>query len=83
MDHWPVIHSLLFLNTAADNIRDLGWGGVTAFIDIDKKTPLLAINILFVLAICYVLYLGIEVLGRTAEVFIVILFLFGVAGNFF
>ncbi|MFB9759344.1 endospore germination permease [Ectobacillus funiculus] len=46
------------------------------------KTPLLAINILFVLAICYVLYLGIEVLGRTAEVFIVILFLFGVAGNF-
>jgi spore germination protein KB len=32
------------------------------------ETPLLALIILFVLGICYVLYLGIEVLGRTAEV---------------
>jgi spore germination protein KB len=45
-------------------------------------TPLLAINILMVLAICYVLYLGIEVVGRTAEVLIVILLLLGAAGNF-
>jgi spore germination protein KB len=47
------------------------------------KTPLLAINILLVLVVCYVLYLGIEVIGRTAEVFIVMLVLFGATGNFF
>jgi spore germination protein KB len=34
-----------------------------------------------VLAICYVLYLGIEVFARTAEVFIVILLFLGLAGN--
>ncbi|GAA3314502.1 hypothetical protein GCM10020331_007150 [Ectobacillus funiculus] len=34
-----------------------------------------------VLAICYVLYLGIEVLARTAEVFIVILLFIGFTGN--
>jgi spore germination protein KB len=32
---------------------------------------------------CYVIYLGVEVLGRTAEVFFVILLLLGAAGNFF
>lgn len=32
---------------------------------------------------CYVLYLGIEVVGRMAEVFGFILFVFGVTGNFF
>ncbi|MFP3125807.1 spore germination protein [Ectobacillus funiculus] len=74
-----LLYILYFLNTAADNIRDLGELLLSSTL---TKTPLLAINILFVLAICYVLYLGIEVLGRTAEVFIVILFLFGVAGNF-
>ncbi|MED1097650.1 MULTISPECIES: spore germination protein [Bacillus] len=35
-----------------------------------------------ILAVCYVLYLGIEVVARSAEVFIIILLLLGVAGNF-
>jgi spore germination protein KB len=34
-----------------------------------------------VLAVCYVLYLGVEVVGRTAEVLIVILIFFGFTGN--
>lgn len=47
------------------------------------KTPLLALNMLMILAISYVLYLGIEVLARTAEIFIVILIFFGFTGNLF
>ncbi|WP_129732057.1 GerAB/ArcD/ProY family transporter [Ectobacillus funiculus] len=74
-----LLYIFFFLYNATHNIRSFGELLLSSTM---TKTPLLAINILFVLAICYVLYLGIEVLGRTAEVFIVILFLFGVAGNF-
>jgi spore germination protein KB len=42
----------------------------------------MVINLTLVLVMCYVIHLGIEVVGRTAEVFIVILFLFGIVGNF-
>jgi spore germination protein KB len=47
------------------------------------ETPLLVIHISFVLVICYVLYQGIEVLGRTAEIFLFVLILLGIIGNFF
>ncbi len=47
-----------------------------------RETPLIAITIPLVLVICYVLYLGVEVLARTSEIFFVILCLFGLAGNF-
>lgn len=78
---WTIglLYIVYFLNIAARNTRDFGDLLISSTL---PKTPLLAINILFVLVVCYVLYLGIEVLGRTAEVFIVILFLFGGAGNF-
>jgi spore germination protein KB len=74
-----MLYVLYFLYNAADNIRSFGDLLVSSIL---PQTPLLAIIILFVLTISYVLYLGIEVVGRTAEVFIVILILFGITGNF-
>ncbi|MGM7721647.1 GerAB/ArcD/ProY family transporter [Metabacillus sp. Hm71] len=75
-----LLYVVFFLYGASRNVRDFGDLLLSSTM---SETPLLALNILFVLAICYVLYLGIEVLGRTAEVFIVILILFGIVGNFF
>jgi spore germination protein KB len=74
-----LLYILFFLYISARNTRELGELLIASIL---PKTPLLAITILFVLTICYVLYLGVEVLGRTAEVFIVILLLLGVTGNF-
>ncbi|MCM3654410.1 endospore germination permease [Metabacillus litoralis] len=74
-----LLYIIYFLYSAIDNIRSFGELLLSSTM---PKTPLLALIILFVLVICYVLYLGIEVLGRTAEVFIVILILLGLAGNF-
>ncbi|MET1122745.1 GerAB/ArcD/ProY family transporter [Priestia megaterium] len=75
-----LLYCLFFLYIAARNVRDFGDLLTSSTL---PETPLLAINLSLVLVICYILYLGIEVLGRTAEVFIVILLLFGVAANFF
>jgi len=75
-----LLYVLGFLYMAARNVRDFGSLLVSSTL---PETPLLAVNVSLVLVICYVLYLGIEVLGRTAEVFIVVLLLFGVVGNFF
>jgi spore germination protein KB len=75
-----LLYVVYFLYEAARNLRDFGDLLLTSTM---PKTPLLAINFLMVLAICYVLYLGVEVVGRTTEVFIVILILFGFTGNLF
>lgn len=75
-----LLYIVYFLYIAARNVRDFGDLLLSSTL---QKTPLLAINILLVLAVCYVLYLGIEVTGRTGEVFLIILILFGIAGNFF
>ncbi|GKU83520.1 endospore germination permease [Niallia sp. NCCP-28] len=79
---WTIgfLYVLYFLYIAARNIRDISALLATTTL---TQTPLLAIAIPLVLAICYVLYMGIEVLARTSEVFIVILVFFGLAGNFF
>ena len=69
-----------FLYMAARNFRDIGDLLASSTL---TETPLPAIIVPLVLAICYVIYKGIEVLARTSEVFIVILFLFGIVGNFF
>ncbi|MFB9757542.1 GerAB/ArcD/ProY family transporter [Ectobacillus funiculus] len=74
-----LLYILFFLYISARNTRELGELLIASIL---PQTPLLAITILFVLTICYVLYLGIEVLGRTAEVFIVVLFFMGFMGNF-
>ncbi|MFP3125808.1 spore germination protein [Ectobacillus funiculus] len=74
-----LLYILYFLYIAARNLREFGDLLISSAL---PKTPLLAINILMVLTICYVLSLGIEVLGRTAEVFLVVLLLLGATGNF-
>ncbi|PKG25354.1 GerAB/ArcD/ProY family transporter [Niallia nealsonii] len=74
------IYTIYFLYIASRNLRELGDLLVSSTL---KETPLIAIIIPLVLAICYVIYMGAEVLARTSEVFIVILFLFGIFGNFF
>ncbi|WP_342045841.1 GerAB/ArcD/ProY family transporter [Bacillus sp. OTU530] len=73
-------YTIYFLYNAARILRDFGDLLLSSTL---PQTPLLAINILMILTICYVLYLGIEVLGRTAEVFIVILISLGLIGNLF
>jgi spore germination protein KB len=73
-----LLYVIFFLYEAARGLRDFGDLLLSSTM---TETPLLALNILMVLTICYVLYLGIEVLGRTAEVFIVILIILGFSGN--
>ncbi|RBW70032.1 GerAB/ArcD/ProY family transporter [Bacillus taeanensis] len=73
-----LLYVIFFLYDAARGLRDFGDLLLASTM---PKTPLLAINALMVLAICYVVYLGIEVLARTAEVFIVILIFLGFSGN--
>ncbi|MCM3676862.1 spore germination protein [Peribacillus simplex] len=73
-----LLYVVYFLYIAARDLRDFGELLLSSTM---PKTPLSTLNILMILAICYVLYLGIEVLGRTAEVFIVVLIFFGFTGN--
>ncbi|PKG24755.1 GerAB/ArcD/ProY family transporter [Niallia nealsonii] len=75
-----LIYVLFFLYESARGLRDFGELLLSSTM---TETPLLAINILMILTISYVIYLGIEVLGRTAEVLIVILIFFGFTGNSF
>ncbi|MBE5102064.1 GerAB/ArcD/ProY family transporter [Priestia aryabhattai] len=75
-----LLYCLYFLYIAARNVRDLGDLLVSSTL---TETPLFAVITSLVLVICYVIYLGTEALGRTAEVFIVILLLLGITGNFF
>ncbi|MDQ0247514.1 spore germination protein KB [Bacillus fengqiuensis] len=74
-----LLYIFYFLYTTIHNIRSFGELLLSSTM---TETPLLALIILFVLVICYVLYLGIEVLARTAEVFIVVLLFMGFTGNF-
>lgn len=74
------LYILYFLHIASRNVRDIGDLLVSSTL---SETPLIAIIIPLVLVICYVLYLGVEVLARTSEVFIVILVFLGFTGNFF
>ncbi|MCM3654411.1 GerAB/ArcD/ProY family transporter [Metabacillus litoralis] len=73
-----LLYVVFLLYDAARDLRDFGDLLLSSTL---TETPLSAINILLVLAICYVLYLGIEVLARTAEVFVVILIFIGFTGN--
>lgn len=73
-----LIYVIYFLYAAARDLRDFGDLLRTSTL---PRTPILAIGVLFVLVICYVVFLGIEVIGRTAEVFVVILIFFGVSAS--
>lgn len=69
-----------FLYICGRNVREFGDLLLSSTL---PETPLVVINLTLVLVMCYVIHLGIEVIGRTSEVFIVILFIFGILGNFF
>jgi spore germination protein KB len=73
-----LMYVVFFLYVAARVLRDFGDLLLSSTM---PETPLFVLNMLMILAICYVLYLGIEVVGRTAEVFIVILIFLGILGN--
>jgi spore germination protein KB len=75
-----LLYCLTFLYICGRNVREFGDLLVSSTL---SETPLLVINITLVLVMCYVIHLGVEVLGRSAEVFFVILLLLGAAGNFF
>jgi spore germination protein KB len=67
----------LYQNLPFD-LRDGGDLLVTALYD---QTPLLFINTLMIIAVVYVLYKGIEVFARIAEIYLLILIVLGVLGN--
>jgi spore germination protein KB len=58
------LYALFFLYSATRNFRDFGEVINTTFL---IKTPLFAILLLFMIAVLYVLFLGLEVLARTSE----------------
>ncbi|MCC5465782.1 GerAB/ArcD/ProY family transporter [Pelosinus baikalensis] len=60
-----LLYALFFLYCSTRIFRDFGEVIVTTFL---VKTPLLVVLIVFMLTALYVLFLGLEVLGRTSEI---------------
>lgn len=79
---WPVclIYFVFFIHNDARVLRETGELLVTTALDV---TPLFVINTLLMMSVIYVLYLGIEVLARTAEIYLLIIIILGVFGNLF
>jgi len=75
-----LLYPIFFLYVSARNVREFSEVLVTATM---PDIPLLVVAILFVLTICYVLYLGIEVFARTAEILGIFLLFVGIIGNLF
>jgi spore germination protein KB len=75
-----LLYCVYFLYICGRNVREFGDLLISSTL---QETPLVVINITLVLVMCYVIHLGVEVVGRTAEVFIVILVLLGISGSFF
>lgn len=73
-----IAYLFYFLYIAARDLRDFG-ELLTASTYI--YTPMFVINAIMILAVAYVLYLGIEVLARTGEVFFFLLMAVGVVGT--
>ncbi|MNH89952.1 Spore germination protein YndE [compost metagenome] len=65
---------VFFLNKAS---RDLLDGGLLIISSTLKETPLPIVNMLMVLTIAYVLHKGIEVMARTATIFLAIVLMLG------
>ncbi len=79
---WPVSLFYLgfFIHNDARVLRETGELLVTSALD---RTPVFVINAMLMMAVIYVLYLGIEVLARTGEIYLLILIILGVLGNLF
>jgi len=72
-----VIFVIYFLHGATRDLRDYGDLLTSSMF---TQTPLFIIHIMMILAMIYVLRLGIDVLARLAEIFFAIIFTLGVIG---
>ncbi|HAF99530.1 MULTISPECIES: GerAB/ArcD/ProY family transporter [Paenibacillus] len=71
-----LVYAVLYMFTAA---RDLVDGGLLVMASAAlRETPLLIVNLLMIMAVAYVLHQGLEVLARTATIFLAIMFMIGV-----
>ncbi|HEY0827188.1 MAG TPA: GerAB/ArcD/ProY family transporter [Bacilli bacterium] len=79
---WPLslLYVPLFIYIGARDLRDAGDLLVTSVYD---QTPLFVINAFMIIAVAYVLYKGIEVFARLAEIYLLVLIGLGVLGNLF
>lgn len=77
---WPLglLYILFFMYGASRDVRDGGEILTSAILD---QTPLLIINLSIIATIAYVLYKGIEVLARTAQIYLVTVIALGVISN--
>lgn len=77
---WPLglLYILFFLYGAARDVRDGGDLLASSLLD---QTPLIVINAVMVMSVAYVLNKGIEVLARTAQIFLVVLVILGLLSN--
>ncbi|UUZ95408.1 spore germination protein [Paenibacillus sp. P25] len=77
---WPVglLYVLFFFYGTARDLRDASELLTTASY---YHTPLLMMSTLMILIVAYAVFLGLEVLGRAAEIFFMIIILFGFTGN--
>ncbi|MGJ9386201.1 GerAB/ArcD/ProY family transporter [Salipaludibacillus sp. CF4.18] len=72
------MYTLYFLYQATRILRDFGDLILTSIL---PETPLMIVNLLMICVIIYVIYLGIEVLARTGEFFVLIFLLLGIFTN--
>ncbi len=72
------LYVIYFLYIAARVLRDFGDLLVSSTL---PETPLFVVNLLMICAIVYVLYLGVEVLARSGEFFLMILLIIGTIAN--
>ncbi|RCX19191.1 spore germination protein KB [Fontibacillus phaseoli] len=70
-----IAYVVFFLNKAS---RDLMDGGLLVIASTLKETPLLIVNLMMILTVAYVLHKGVEVLARTAFIFLVVVILIGI-----
>jgi len=75
-----VVFIIYFIHEAARDLRDYGDLLVASML---TQTPLFIIHIMMILTMVYVLHLGIEVMGRIAELSIMIISVLGITGIVF
>ncbi|WP_150270919.1 GerAB/ArcD/ProY family transporter [Paenibacillus tepidiphilus] len=73
---WPLALLIVpvFLYNGSRNLREAGDLLISASYD---KTPVIIINSIMVIAVMYILYMGIEVFARTAEIYFIVVVIMG------
>ncbi|WP_110930887.1 GerAB/ArcD/ProY family transporter [Paenibacillus bouchesdurhonensis] len=69
-----IVYTVFFLNKAS---RDLLDGGLLVISSTLRETPLFIVNLLMMITVAYTLHKGLEVLARTALIFMVIIVVIG------